>query len=175
VPETPVVVVVTGPPASGKSTIAAGLRDFLGYPLVAKDDLKEALAGPLEIEGRDQSRMLGSAVYAAMNMLVRELTDANVSLIVEGNFSSDDTFTGVRARFVQVHVSAPLDLIRERLESRTDRHPVHYDAEAADEILTRAARGDWGPLDLDGPLLRADTSTEVDLEALARDVGAGTS
>jgi adenylate kinase family enzyme len=30
-------VVVTGPPASGKSTLAPGLADALGLPLVAKD------------------------------------------------------------------------------------------------------------------------------------------
>jgi predicted kinase len=42
-PDPPLVVVVTGPPASGKSTIARELADALAAPLIAKDPIKETL------------------------------------------------------------------------------------------------------------------------------------
>jgi adenylate kinase family enzyme len=37
------LIVVTGAPGSGKSTIAVPLAGRLGLPLIAKDDIKEAL------------------------------------------------------------------------------------------------------------------------------------
>ena len=62
-------------------------------------------------------------------------------------------------RLVQVHVSAAPEVIRKRLLERdTHRHPVHYDADAADEIAERARGGEWDPLPIDGELIRVDTS-----------------
>src|SRR5262249_58176789 len=39
----PLLVVVTGPPASGKSRLAEELAESLGLPLVTKDGIKETL------------------------------------------------------------------------------------------------------------------------------------
>ena len=38
-----VLIIVSGPPASGKSRIARSLRSHLGFAVVAKDDIKERL------------------------------------------------------------------------------------------------------------------------------------
>ena len=48
-----------------------------------------------------------------------------------------------------------------------NRHPVHYDGEAADEIVARAAAGEWEPLPLPGVLLRLDTTNGFDFDAAA--------
>ena len=40
-------VVLTGPPASGKSTLSRALAGELGLPLLAKDTIKQALLGEL--------------------------------------------------------------------------------------------------------------------------------
>jgi molybdopterin-guanine dinucleotide biosynthesis protein len=37
------LVLVTGPPASGKTTLARPLASYLGLPLLGKDTIKEAL------------------------------------------------------------------------------------------------------------------------------------
>ena len=91
------------------------------------------------------------AVFDLMATVVRELLAHDVSLIFEGNFVAESVvFDDLPpARIVQVHVSAPPQVLRERLVDRdTHRHPVHYDAEAADEIVARAAAGKWKPLPL---------------------------
>jgi predicted kinase len=171
---TPALVIVTGPPAGGKTTIAAALREALELPLLAKDTLKETLGEVLRITEREASRQLGVAVFEAMGVLARELLSARVSLIVEGNFRAVSTLFDdlPPARIVQLHVSAPPDVLRDRLVARdTHRHPVHYDRAAADEIAARAAAGAWTPLQLPGLLIEVDTATWPDVERLVAEIG----
>jgi predicted kinase len=59
-------VVVSGPPASGKSTLAPALAGELGLPLVAKDTIKDALMSVLPVPDVEASRQLGRASVAAI-------------------------------------------------------------------------------------------------------------
>ncbi|WP_254896852.1 hypothetical protein [Amycolatopsis sp. Hca4] len=66
-------VLVGGWPGAGKGTLAAALGPRLGLPVLAKDEIKEALAEGL---GRprtvDESRRLGrAAVLAALRVARR--------------------------------------------------------------------------------------------------------
>ena len=42
-------VIVSGPAASGKTLVARGLSDELGWPLLAKDTIKAALMSVLPV------------------------------------------------------------------------------------------------------------------------------
>jgi 2-phosphoglycerate kinase len=61
----PLVVLVGGPPASGKTTLAGRLASELGLPLIAKDGLKETLLDAVEgdVDLR-RSQTLGRAAFA---------------------------------------------------------------------------------------------------------------
>jgi broad-specificity NMP kinase len=173
-PSAPLLVVVTGPPGAGKTTVAEALRAQLSLPLVAKDTLKETLGEALAIIDRHESRRLGIAVLDLVRLVVRELLAARVSLIVEGNFSVTTTlFDSLpAARIVQVHVTASPEIVRTRLLERdAHRHPVHYDREAADEIAERTRAGEWAPLHLEGTLLHIDTTVWPDLAPLLATIG----
>ena len=54
-------VVVSGPPGSGKSSLASVLSKRFGLPLFSKDTIKEALMSALGAPHIEASRRLGAA------------------------------------------------------------------------------------------------------------------
>jgi hypothetical protein len=156
------------------------VRTRFGLPLIAKDTLKETLGEPLGVTARAASQRLGTAVFELLAVIVRELLEHDVSLIVEGNFTTRTRlFASLPpCRVAQIHVSASSATLRARLLERAgDRHPVHYDHEAANEIAARATAGEWDPLPLAGILLRIDTTNgfSSDVPTLLTEALAGAS
>jgi predicted kinase len=167
--EAPLVVVVTGPPAAGKTTIARELARRLQLPLIAKDTIKEALFDGLGTGDLAWSQRLGQATYLAMLAVAEESVAAGSGLMLEANFirGGESRLAAMPARFTQVHCSAPLDMLVERYRSR-ERHPGHVDSERIDALWDAVETGRHDPLDLPGETIRIDTSGPVNLAALAR-------
>ena len=167
---TPVVVVVQGPPAAGKTTVARELAALLHLPLVAKDTIKEALFDELGTGDLAWSARLGAATYLVLGALVEESAGTGASLVLEGNFvrgsELEAQLAALPTRIVQVHCSAPLELLLERYASR-GRHPGHLDNERIDALREAVESRKHDPLELPGETIRIDTSGPVDLAALA--------
>ena len=60
------MIVLTGMPASGKSTVAAKLADALSLPVLAKDEFKEALFDTIGFSCYAEKRMLDHAANAVL-------------------------------------------------------------------------------------------------------------
>jgi len=56
----PLLLVVTGMPSSGKTTVAEGLAGRLGLPLIAKDEIRESLYESVGAEDVSASARLGT-------------------------------------------------------------------------------------------------------------------
>jgi len=170
----PLLVVVTGAPGSGKTTVARALAAELGRPLVAKDDIKEALFDALGTGDREWSRRLGRATYDVLFLVARRLLEAGASCVVESNFSNAEPLRALPpARVVQILCVAPHDIVLERYAARM-RHPGHLDAEMLEELRQRLDADEWKPLAIDGELIEFDTSEPVDIAALAARISQGT-
>lgn len=156
-------------PSSGKTTVAEALARELRLPLVAKDDLKESLYDSLGVGDVVWSGRFGEAAYGLIFALARTALTSRASLIVEANFfhGQESDFASLPAhRLVQIHCEAPLDVLVERYAARS-RHPGHNDATKIEELPARFASGAHAPLELEGELIRLDTTKPVDPVALA--------
>jgi predicted kinase len=165
----PLLIVVTGMPSSGKTTVAEALACELRLPLIAKDEIKESLYESLGAEDVAASGRLGAAAYALIFALVRRMLGSGVSLIVEANFFRDQEaeFSMLPSHgLIQLHCEAPLPVLIERYANRS-RHPGHQDAEKINELPARFESGVHSPLRLDSELIQLDTTRPVDLANLA--------
>jgi predicted kinase len=163
----PLLVVVTGAPGAGKTTLAHALSAELQLPLLAKDDIKEALFDSLGAGGPERSNELGAASFEVLFRLAARCLERGVPCIVEGNFSWTEPFRALPpARIVQLLCSVPADVAVARYASR-ERHPGHVDDVRTAEVGARIEAGEWGALDIGGELVEVDTTGPVDVFALA--------
>jgi predicted kinase len=165
-----VIVVVAGIPGSGKTTLARHLAPQLGWALVSKDVIEEALMDELGTGDVAWRGQLSRAAHKAMYALVPELGGP---VVLEAHFHrgvAEQELSALGLPLLQVYCRCPVELAWERYQYRREdpsRHPGHL-PEHQDETATSGWRmTEPRPLDLDVPLIEVDTSTEVDVVELA--------
>jgi predicted kinase len=179
----PTVVIVTGPPASGKTTLARELARGLRLPLLSKDLFKETLFDELGWSDREWSRRLGVASMALLFRSAGALLEAGQSLLLESNFyAATDTgpllelADAYGCRYIQVVCSASAASLEQRYRQRSEtgeRHPGHTQSESLEETISRLLTGRWDALDLPGPVIAVDTDAEVDVNTIASGIRRG--
>jgi hypothetical protein len=80
------LILISGLPGTGKSTLARVLAQRYALPLICKDTIKEPLFDLIGAVDRAASRRLSDASFAAMFALARDCLRAGSDLILEGNF-----------------------------------------------------------------------------------------
>lgn len=164
------LIIILGPPATGKTTLGRRLAADLRLPFLSRDDFKERLFDRLGWRDREWSRQLGVASWDLLWHAVECQLAAGKAAIAESNFNGPLATAKVRelaARYdfapVQINcVTAGAVLVerhRRRAESG-ERHPGHVDylesvrAELRDTLL----RGRYEPLAIGGRTIELDTT-----------------
>ncbi|WP_159081454.1 AAA family ATPase [Nocardioides sediminis] len=168
------LVVVSGLPASGKTTVGRALADHLSLPLLDKDQILEALFDGLGCEDQQQRHRLSRA---SDEVLLRLAASTEAAIVV--NWWDHDTAPGrllaIADEVVEVFCDCPVEVAVARFAARR-RHPGHLDhlRTPADHerVAARLRESYRGPLMLGDTVVTIDTGGPVDLGAVVETVRA---
>src|SRR5258708_9236941 len=146
------LIIVTGRPAAGKSTLARWLAAQLQLPLVSKDTIREVLFDRLGWKDRPWAQLLGRASIDLMFYFAEAPLSTGHSLILDNAFAPalsterfQDLKSRFRARIIQVVCdSDPATLTRRFIERALSggRHPGHGDQAVIDNLKVQLEHGD---------------------------------
>ncbi len=163
------VVLVTGAPGAGKTSVAEPLAAALGFALLSKDPIKEALFDALDGCAGDlaQSRKFSDAAIAVMLALAAQCPQ----VVLEANFHPHNVHERERiknlgGKIVEVYCSCPPDEMARRFADRgasTRHHPAHALKSLSPELLAEYD----GPIGI-GTVIRIVTLRPVSTSELVR-------
>ena len=157
-------VVVSGPPASGKTTLARAVAPALGLPLIAKDTIKQALMTVLRVPDVETSRTVGTASVAALLAVAAQTGGA----VLDSVWHRSRAVAGLRrlpGSIVEVFCRCDPEIARHRYALRAaTRGAGNFDAQRTagelwNEEVAQPVSGGW-------PVIEVDTNTPVDMTPL---------
>lgn len=157
----PTLVVVSGPPGSGKTQLAHALASTIGCPAISRDEIKEGMVhahakGYSPSQGDELTRL----TYPLFFDVVRRMLEGGVTVVAEAAFQDRLWREGLEplsplAIFRIIRCVVPDEVARERRLRRTAvaTRAAHADAEWLDIPASR-----FDPISLPVPTLVVDTS-----------------
>ncbi|WP_433541465.1 AAA family ATPase [Streptosporangium sandarakinum] len=167
----PTLTVVSGPPGSGKTTLAHRLARELGHPAIIRDEIKQGMADAAGDRGPDAGAALNLPVLKVFFDVLGLLTRAGVSVVAEAAFQDRvwrpnlQPLIGLaRIRVIRCVVDAALAGERIARRAASDAHRA---AHADHDLLKAIAAGErdlaaFGWISMDLPALTVDTTGGYD-------------
>jgi predicted kinase len=183
----PLLIIVSGLPGAGKTTLAKWLSYELHLPLIYRDGLKELLFDSLGWSDREWSRTLGRASYDLLYYMLETHIGFGRSCIVESNFDPEQAsvrFRALRQKYnfepfqIQCVADNAVLVARYRLRAFSiERHPGHTDHVSFGEFAPQFSKEYYithGKFDIGGSYVALDTTdiSAIDAECVLRSLRA---
>lgn len=169
----PSLIVVTGRPASGKSTLAHLLAKEIKYPLIARDELKEGYINTLGVQHDSLDNDAALHIYHSFFEVIDLLIAKNISLIVEAAFQDHLWKPQLlrlrdKAEIKIIICTIEPDLAKARFKARLlahpDRHKFHGDNQHKENGGLHTDT--YVPVNMEIPTLKVDTTQDYRPEFL---------
>jgi adenylate kinase family enzyme len=162
------LVIISGPPCTGKTTLGKKIAREFNLPLISKDEIKESLFDSLGTKDREWSKKLGIASFELLYRFIKILLLANTSFIIETPLKpeyDEEKFLDLKKKFgfevIQLMCKTDGEILFERFKKRSEsgkRHPGHVDSQNYDEFKDILLKGEQQALDLEGEVFDIDTT-----------------
>ena len=167
------LIVITGHPGSGKTTLAKTLAGKYNIVFISKDALKERIFDGLGSRDKEWSLKVSGVAHRIMDDMIRQELAAGHSVVVESNFKpalDGERFSIITQEFgaacVQILCRANGDVLFDRWNKRIavgERHEGHVEAISLEEIR-RDLSLPYEPLQLPGKLVEIDTTDPAGMQ-----------
>lgn len=175
------VIIFTGLPGTGKTTMSRQITEAIRVPLIAKDDIKEIMYDKIGWSDKDFSAKLAHATFGIMEYITEQHLKTGISIALESNYSpklASEKFQEWQQEYgcniVQIVCRTDTDVLARRYFERqhADRHPGHNDTGTVESYMAdferRIENGEDRPLAVNGPVRVVDTTdfSEVDIDGI---------
>jgi predicted kinase len=164
----PLLIIISGPPCTGKTTLGKKIAEEFNLPFISKDDIKESLFDSLGWNDREWSKKIGIASYQILYYYLEMLLKSGRSFIVESNFKPEFDNPKLNSlsqkydfRPLQIQCRTNGEILFERFKKRVEsgeRHPGHVDHLNYYEFKDVLLKGKHEKLDIGGKFMEIDTT-----------------
>ncbi len=163
----PLLIVVTGRPASGKTTLSGTLSQEIKYPLIARDELKAGYINTFRSSPGGIAADADIAVSETFFRTIELMIAGNISIIAEAAFQHKLWFPRLAPLMDKTDIRMIIcelspQLARERYISRMDADPgrelFHRDSEEVSKESENSLIHTYKAPELSVPTLRVDTT-----------------
>ena len=178
----PQLIITTGRPAAGKSTLAKWLSKELGIPFFSKDNVREVLFESLGSKDRKWAQTLGRTSIDIMFYLAEMQFEAGCSVILDNSFEpslSASRFQALKAKYgietIQIVCNSDQETLFNRFRERAttgNRHQGHGDNDVLEDLRVYLEKEQSLVMDIGGTIIEVDTTnfSKVDYQAILNDV-----
>ena len=178
----PTLIIVTGRPAAGKSTLAKWLSQELKFPLVSKDSIREELFDCLGWKDRKWAQELGKASVDMMFYFANAELAVGHSIIMDNSFYppvSNPRFQALKEQYhfesIQIVCDSDRETFFQRFKTHAEtgnRHPGHGDQHVLEELYAYLSDTSSHILDIGGSVIEVDTTdfAKVDYQEILKQV-----
>ncbi|HEX2911798.1 MAG TPA: ATP-binding protein [Chloroflexia bacterium] len=164
----PNLIIVSGPPSSGKTSLGRKVAKELKLPFIFKDGIKEMLFNTLGWDDQKWAEQLNLATYGILFHFIEAQLQAGLSFVVEGDFKPQEhteKFKELQRKYhyepFQLICKADDKVLEERFKERAksgERHPGHHDKENYPKFKEDLKENTYEALDIGGQCLEVDTT-----------------